>query len=149
MKRHPALHFLSHDHHNGLILAQQLKKGAPEYKGLPKSFEGKLDYLFNFYENELIGHFKEEEEILFPFVRGKNEKVDNLFQQILAEHAQIHAFVKQMKDKPDEQTMDSIGRLLESHIRKEERELFQLLQDVLKDEEMKSLEEKLKRTEDD
>lgn len=147
MKRHPALHSLSHDHHNGLILAQQMKKGAPEYKGLPKTFEGKLEYLFNFYENELINHFKEEEEILYPFVRGKNEKVDNLFQQIFAEHAQIHAFVKQMKDKPDENTMDKLGYLLETHIRKEERELFQLIQSALNDEEMQSLNDKLKRTE--
>jgi iron-sulfur cluster repair protein YtfE (RIC family) len=145
MKRHPALHALSHDHHQGLILAQQLKKNAPEYKGLPKTFEGKLDYLFNFYETELVNHFSEEEEILYPAVKGKNEEVDNLFQEIFSEHSQIHALVKKMKDKPDEDSMDKLGKLLESHIRKEERELFQLVQDALNNDEMSLLNKELAR----
>ena len=58
MKRHPALHTLSHDHHQGLILAQQLKKGAPQYKGMPSTLVGKKDYTLSFYNDELVQHFK-------------------------------------------------------------------------------------------
>jgi iron-sulfur cluster repair protein YtfE (RIC family) len=146
MKRSPALYSLSHDHHQGLILAQILKKGAPEYKGLPKTFEGKLAYLLTFYEQELITHFSEEEEILHPAVKGKNAELDELFGQIFSEHQQIHSLIRKIKEKPDEEKLDEFGRLLESHIRKEERELFQLIQESMSDEELESLEQKLKRS---
>jgi len=43
IKRDKALHILSHDHHHGLILAQLIKKGSPQYKNLPNTTEGKKD----------------------------------------------------------------------------------------------------------
>ena len=76
MKRHPALHPLSHDHHQGLILAQQLKKGAPQYKGMPATLEEKKNYTISFYNNELIKHFEDEEKILFPLVKDRSPEID-------------------------------------------------------------------------
>jgi len=145
MKRHKSLYSLSHDHHHGLILANLIKKNAPGYKNLPKTFEGKVEYLINFYETELINHFREEEEILFPAVKGRNENLDNLFKDIFDDHNQFHSLIKKIKVKADVELLDNFGNLLDDHIRKEERELFRLVQEVLNDDELQKLESELKR----
>lgn len=144
MKRHPALHPLSHDHHQGLILAQQLKKGAPQYKGMPSTLEGKKDYAVSFYKSELVKHFKDEEEILFPSVLGKNEKVDSLVQEVISEHRKLESLVNELeKTNQLENVMDELGQLLEKHIRKEERVLFVEIENILSDDELKIIGEKL------
>jgi len=144
MKRHPALHPLSHDHHQGLILAQQLKKGAPQYKGMPSTLEGKKDYAVSFYKSELVQHFKDEEEILFPSVLGKNEKVDSLIQEVISEHRKLESLVNELeKTNQLENVMDELGQLLEKHIRKEERILFVEIENILLDDELEIIGEKL------
>jgi iron-sulfur cluster repair protein YtfE (RIC family) len=140
MKRHPALHSLSHDHHRGLILAQQLKKGAPQYKGMPKTLEEKKHYTISFFGSDLKKHFSAEEEILFPFVQNKNSEVDNLINEIIDEHRKMEKLVKKIQITDElENILDELGWLLESHIRKEERNLFMLIQDILTEEELKDI----------
>ena len=63
MKRHTALIPLSQDHHHGLLLAQLIKKNAPEYKGLPKDLIGKMNYTNDIYNTELEHHFEDEEKL--------------------------------------------------------------------------------------
>jgi len=145
MKRHPALHPLSHDHHQGLILAQQLKKGAPQYRGMPSSLDDKKVYAISFYKDELVKHFKDEEEILFPSVIGKNEKVDSLVEEVISEHRKLEALVNELeKTNQLENVMDELGQLLEKHIRKEERELFVEIEKNLSEAELNNLSVKLK-----
>ena len=57
IKRHKTLTPLSREHHSGLILAQLIKKGAPDYKNLPKTTTEKVKYTIDFYKSELIEHF--------------------------------------------------------------------------------------------
>ncbi len=148
MERHKALHSLSHDHHHGLILAQLIKKGSPEYPYLPKTLGGKIEYAISFYNDELVRHFKDEENILFPIVKSRDDKVDDLINVILNEHKKIKALVSSLKkDQDSEDVLDDLGNLLESHIRKEERELFPLIQNLLNDEELIHLENKLQNFE--
>lgn len=71
MKRHKCLVALSHDHHHGLMLAQLIKKGAPEYKDLPKDLYSKIKYTKNSWENELKLHFENEEKNTIPFCERK------------------------------------------------------------------------------
>ena len=144
MKRHLALYKLSHDHHQGLILAQQLKKGAPHYKGMPSTLEGKKDYTLSFYNDELVQHFKNEEEILFPFVKNKNSDLDKMISEIISEHRKIKTLVSELeKAKHLEDVLDELGKLLEKHIRKEERELFILIEKILSEEELREISTKL------
>jgi iron-sulfur cluster repair protein YtfE (RIC family) len=146
MKRHPALHPLSHDHHQGLILAQQLKKDAPRYKGMPSTLEGKKDYAVSFYNTDLIKHFKDEEDVLFPASKGRSEKIDELISEIISEHRQIEKLIDNLQNFDDvEQVMDELGHLLEKHIRKEERELFVMIEEALSEEELETLSDKLKK----
>lgn len=148
MERHKALHSLSHDHHHGLILAQLIKKGSPQYKNLPSTIEGKKDYSIRFYNDELIRHFEVEEKVLHPLVNNRDKEIDSLFDEIIAEHQQIKKLITKLESNDDvEDTMDELGYLLESHIRKEERKLFPLIQNLLSDEELIHLENKLQNSE--
>ncbi len=141
IKRHKALHILSHDHHHGLILAQLIKKDSPRYKNLPDTTEGKKKYLIRFYNDDLIKHFEDEEKILFPVVNGKDDEIDNLIEEIITEHRKIEQLINRIESDEDvENTLDELGNLLESHIRKEERNLFMKIQSVLTEEELTAVE---------
>jgi iron-sulfur cluster repair protein YtfE (RIC family) len=144
IKRDKALHILSHDHHHGLILAQLVKKGSPKYKNLPETTEGKKDYSIRFYNYELIKHFEDEEKILFPVVNGKDDEIDNLIEEIITEHKKIKQLINRLdSDEGVENTLDELGNILESHIRKEERDLFMKIQEILTEDELTSVEKQL------
>lgn len=143
MKRYKSLIALSHDHHHGLMLAQLIKKDAPEYKGLPTDLDGKVNHVKESWKKELKLHFKNEEKILFPFVKGKDKEIDVLIEENIAEHKIIKSIVEELETTDDaETTLDKLGKTLELHIRKEERVLFNKMQNLL-GEELDSLEDKI------
>ena len=147
MKRHPALYTLSHDHHQGLILAQQLKKGAPQYKGMPSTIEGKKEFAISFYNTELVRHFEDEEKILFPSSSGRTEEIDRLISEIISEHRRMARLISALENTDNlESTMDELGWLLEQHIRKEERELFTEIEKKLSESELNSISDKIKES---
>lgn len=129
MKRHPALIPISREHHDSLILARLLQKDAPPYKGLPLDVEGKAVYALDFYKNKLISHFIAEEKIL-PLVKGLNLEIDVLISEILEEHDRFRSSFNAInKQNNMADHLDKLGKDLELHIRKEERQLFPLIQE--------------------
>ena len=144
MKRHKALQSLSQEHHHGLLLAQLIKKGSPEYKGLPSTNADKKLYTINFFVQNLIPHFKKEEEILFPLSIKKNPNIEKLVKELVEQHREIYVLIDKLKlSLEPENELDELGKLLETHIRKEERELFQMIQEVLSEDEFEKLENDL------
>jgi len=140
MKRHQALIKLSKDHYHGLVLAQMIKKGAPQYKGMPCTLEGKVEYTLTFWKQELTYHFEKEENILLPFVADKNSHLDSLCKKTIDEHKQIKELIEKLKSGNNgEEILNDLGFLLESHIRMEEREMFETIQNVLSEEELSEL----------
>lgn len=128
MKRHEALAPLSREHHNALILAQLLKKGAPAYRGMPADTEGKVSYAANFFTTDLIEHFRKEEAVLEK-VRHVNEQIAGLADEIIAEHKMLSDLFTGLETAKDKiAALDETGRLLEAHVRKEERVLFPLIE---------------------
>ena len=128
MKRHASLVSLSRDHHQALILARLLQQNAPAYKGLPADLTGKAAYASEFYNRELTGHFADEEKA-FSFVSGISSQLDSLIQTIVEEHNTLRRLFNALsaqEDRPEE--LDELGKILELHIRKEERELFPLIE---------------------
>lgn len=130
MKRHEALVPLSRDHHAALILAKLIQRGAPEYKGLPTDLAGKAAYAVKLYRNELIDHFLSEEKNVLEKVRGINQTLDGLSDEIIHEHRELRLLFELLPvtEKPEEH-LDTLGYALEKHIRKEERELFPMIQE--------------------
>lgn len=140
MKRHESLIPLSQQHHSLLILAQLIKKDSPQYKGLPTNIPEKRIYTLNKFKEEIVPHFEAEELILIPFILGKNKRIDNLSEEIIIEHQKISEFVELVRSKVDiEENLDNLGKLLSGHIRKEERELFQLIQEIFSEEQLSKL----------
>jgi iron-sulfur cluster repair protein YtfE (RIC family) len=133
MKRHPSLAHLSRDHHGALLLARLLQRDAPPYKGLPTDLSGKAAYAIQFYKDELVKHF-ESEEIALKLVTGIDVQLDKLIAEICLEHQQLNlAFksISQHTSLPDD--LDALGKALELHVRKEERELFPLIENICSD----------------
>jgi iron-sulfur cluster repair protein YtfE (RIC family) len=144
IKRHKSLQPLSRDHHQALILSQQLKKGAPQYKGMPSTLEGKKNYALSFYNGELVQHFKDEEEILFPLGKNKSSDLDTMISDIIFEHRRMESLINEIENATNlEELLDELGQLLEKHIRKEERELFVEIENILSDDELNIIGEKL------
>ena len=137
MKRYDSLAPLSRDHHPALILARLLRKDAPAYKGLPTQVNEKTVYAIQFYTGELCSHFEKEESLLEK-CRHVNQQVDILIKEIFEEHKVLSkAFLSLTDQTNQDETNDQLGKLLEAHIRKEERVLFPLLQEYFSDEEIK------------
>lgn len=138
IKRHPALQPWSRDHHHGLLLSWKIKKGFS--LGIaPERIKKYTDW---FWESQLIPHFDTEERYLFPILGNDN----HLVQQAIDEHRQLKALFEK-KDALSE-TLSTIESLLNDHIRFEERVLFQAIQEVANQEEIKLLESIHQETED-
>ena len=130
MKRHPALIPLSREHHGALILARLLQKDAPVYKGLPTDIQEKAEYAYKFYQEELVKHFEDEERVL-KLVTGVESNLDLMIKTIYSEHQELHKLFQSIDKHPDLTShLDQIGKTLETHVRKEERELFPLMQET-------------------
>ena len=143
MKRHSSLAHLSREHHGALILARLLQKNAPLYKDLPSDTNGKADYAFKFYHSELLKHFEEEEKVL-KLVEGINKPLDLMIGSILHEHQELHSAFKSINNHPEiTMHLDKIGKLLENHVRKEERQLFPLIEDSCDEEIMAAIDKSL------
>lgn len=140
MKRHESLMLLSREHHDGLIAAQLMKKGAANYKGMPTDFKGKSEYIVQFYHQYLIPHFQNEEDKLFPLVKEIDKNIDSLIVEIIQEHKLIKNYIKAVEEnKHTEETLDELGKLLDNHIRKEERILFELIQNKCTESELENI----------
>ncbi|KUG26728.1 hypothetical protein ASZ90_003426 [hydrocarbon metagenome] len=140
MKRHEILIPLSHQHHSLLILSQLIKKDSPPYKNLPTELHDKRVYTLNKFRDEIVPHFEAEELILIPFILGKNKRIDFLSEEIVGEHKKISELMELIRKEVDlEENLDKLGNLLSIHIRKEERELFQLVQEVFSEEQLTKL----------
>ena len=139
MKRHSVLTPLSREHHEALILSRLIQIGAPLYKGLPKVPTEKAKYAANLFTSKLKIHFLVEEKMLDE-LGAKNDALQNLFNEIRSEHISLELKFQQLKQENDlVQNLDELGKELEAHIRKEERILFELLQENYTDEELDKL----------
>lgn len=150
IKRHKAIIELSRDHKKGLMLAQLLKKNAPAYKGLPTDVEGKMKYAIETLQQVLIKHFEDEEKNIFPALKGKSKEFDELVEELLKEHLFFFNEISALKysEKLSDQ-LNLIGFKLESHIRKEERTLFNLIQELLSEDELRDIENNIQKSRKD
>ncbi|TDO26507.1 hemerythrin domain-containing protein [Sediminibacterium goheungense] len=128
MKRHIALQPLSREHHSGLLLAQLLRNDMPNYKGMPADTAGKIVYAKAYFQQTLLSHFEKEERI-YEQCSGLTKELDTLLTEILAEHEALKQVFTQLDSVTTrEDQLNEIGILLNDHIRKEEKQLFPMLE---------------------
>src|SRR5690348_675147 len=121
IKRYKALVSFSKDHHFGLLLSWKIRQGID--KGV--SSERISNYVLYFFENDLHKHFDEEEKMLFALLPSQ----DVLRKKAEAQHQSIYQLVKTIKANKDQQSvLKQLADVLEEHLRFEERELFNHIQ---------------------
>lgn len=121
IKRHAALVSLSKDHHFALLLVWKIKEGL-KIAVEPSRI---TNYVIHFFDNDLLPHFKSEEEFLF----SRLPKNNNLRIQAESEHQTIYEMIAGMrKNQGGKDLLVQFADTLEKHIRFEERELFNYMQ---------------------
>lgn len=131
MKREQFLIPFSQEHHTGLIAALLIQKKSPRFSNLPDTIEGKKSYLIEVFEGELLPHFEREEKLLIDGMRYQSTEAESYNQRVLDEHTQMKKMIEDIRNcESPAELMDQFGALLEKHIRYEEREWFQYLQEI-------------------
>lgn len=138
MKRHPSFVVLSRDHHDGLLLAMRLQQGKNALERLWSHDPfWQAEYVVKFFEEHLTKHFEEEELYLFPLSEQHDPEAIPMVRRLKEEHEEMRRMIDFFRN-PDEKKLEcnlsSFGKLLEEHIRCEEREYFPLLERILPEE---------------
>jgi hemerythrin len=123
LKRIEELRALSDDHHTALVLARRCQQAAQGRS--PLSVEAVWEDVLTAFSSHLEPHFQIEEIFLLPALDELEEFA--LTAQIRNDHARLRT----LRDTTPlaEDLVEEFGRLLESHVRFEEREVFERTQD--------------------
>lgn len=133
MKRHPALVGLSDDHHHELVQARRLLAAAGGVAD--DRLEAGAAYVDAFFR-DTVEHFRREEETVFPLYARQPTANAELLERVLCEHMELHGLARALRAEVaagdvSGETLAELGALLRSHVRLEERELFEDLQRIV------------------
>jgi hypothetical protein len=127
MKRDPALVRLSHDHHQALVVAQQLRRA-----NIQTSDEARAAFLA-FWDGHGRAHFWLEEEVLLPAYAAHGDSHHPVVAQVLCDHVAIRQRADALSRGPasTEADLNELGVRLAEHVRLEERQLFPLIEEAM------------------
>lgn len=113
---------LSRHHHDGLLFAWKINRGI----NLGISPQRMCEYCRWYWKNNLEEHF-EEEEILFPQLLSPDHP---MLVKMLDDHAEIRAKIESLKECTTTDSLHRLAQVISYHIRFEERQLFNYVQEV-------------------
>ena len=128
--RHSALAPLSRDHHVALQLAVALRSDGLRHlrERLPTDPRALAAYVCRYFKDELEPHFAIEELELMVAVDGLDREIDTICADLRRDHDKMRALIAELGQTTEIATIvdlfDRFGRLLEAHVRAEERTLF-------------------------
>ena len=108
----------------------------------PPELSKQVHVVVAFFTETLRPHFEIEELALFPLVRQRLPDRAALIRTLSSEHDQVRSLIRDLERNPAsdlEERLPMLGKLLEGHVRSEERVLFQAVQHELGAAEMESL----------
>jgi hemerythrin-like domain-containing protein len=126
IKRNEHLKAISREHHHGLLLCWKIRTGFKKQVD-PIRIKAYADW---FYLEHLLPHFELEEKSIFTFLDADHE----LVKKALTEHRRLRRLFESSTDLL--KNLTSIEEELESHIRFEERILFNEIQNIATDEQL-------------
>ena len=136
MLRDPSLIPLSRQHQHALALCVRLERALEA--GAVDLSDWQLE-VHQHYANEVQFHFAAEEKVLFPAARRFPE-LASLVEELTGEHGRLREqFVHAGQGAMNQRELETFGKLLSTHIRKEERQLFETMQQRMRPEELKTL----------
>src|SRR5262249_7952633 len=141
-RRHPSLIPLSHQHRDALLLAFRLHHPAPPAPVTamtPASTpQSRAADALAFFEHHLVAHFRAEEDVLFPFLRARlasDPAWTALLDQLVRDHHELEAHRDRVAAAADASALApalvAFADLLEAHVRREEREVFERFPDAV------------------
>jgi hemerythrin-like domain-containing protein len=105
----------------------------------PKNFALWLEEIERDFSQEFENHFSAEESVLFPAARQFPEMTP-LLDELISDHAKLReCFSRMGAGTISLEALPDFARQLSVHIRKEERQLFERLQQLLTAEQLKHL----------
>ena len=136
---------LSHQHQHALALCVRIERASPIPETDLEAWQAEIAQLFG---NEIRFHFAAEEQVLFPAARRFTELLP-LIEELLSDHEWLRVqFARATTETMTPGLVRNLAARLSAHIRKEERQLFQHLQERMSSAEMatigRRLEEALK-----
>lgn len=129
IKRATELQYLSHQHHQVLIVCWKIRAGLAK----PNAIESLQKFVIYFYQNYLLSHFRVEEAHLYPLLGNDHP----LIQQALEEHRELQQLLENLNHLHDQYVL--LDQLLTQHIRFEERVLFTEIQQHATPEQLKAI----------
>lgn len=133
MLRDKSLIPLSHQHQKALALCVRIDRGQPIADEDLPVWQGEIEQLF---EQEIKIHFAAEEDVIFPAARRFAELVP-LVEELVVEHAALRElFCEAETRRMSAKSLPAFARTLSIHIRKEERQLFERIQELTNAEEL-------------
>ena len=143
MKRHPAFVSLSQEHHDGLLLATRLQQGTNALLRLwSHDLHWQSEYVVKFFDDNLRQHFSVEEEIVFPIARKYLPEHSGMIQKLIDQHKDMKSIAESLRLPVEEKLQNLLtqfGKILEAHIRIEEREFFPLCEAHIPEEEIRAM----------
>src|SRR5437870_3503492 len=142
MKRHPALISRSRDHHAGLVQAVRLLRVAADGDASVRLAAARE--FVEFFRNEERIHLRDEEEELFPLFLRHVQSQPAPLREARLQHVQLEGFARKLEigvaaGIVERETLDATGELLDAHIRLEERQLFPLIEELVPNDELRTL----------
>jgi iron-sulfur cluster repair protein YtfE (RIC family) len=133
MLRDKSLIPLSRQHQHALALCVRIDRASPVSDSDLAAWQTEITQLF---QSEIGIHFAAEERLLFPAAARINELAP-LVEELLTDHTHLRAaFVKAEGQSLSATDLSDAARHLSAHIRKEERQLFERMQELLSQEEL-------------
>jgi hemerythrin-like domain-containing protein len=136
MLRNKSLVPLSRQHQHALALCVRIDRASPIEEGHLHAWQ---DEITQHFQQEIRVHFAAEEDLLFPGARKFAELIP-LVEELMAEHATLRKeFAQAEVHALSAKNLLAFAKNLSTHIRKEERHLFERLQELLPPEELGAL----------
>jgi hemerythrin-like domain-containing protein len=133
---------LSHQHQHALAVCVRIDRSSPVPFADLDAWQAEVVQHF---ESEIRIHFEAEEKVLFPAAHSFDELVP-LVEELLRDHSALReGFTAAERNAMSVLELSAFAQRLSEHIRKEERQLFQRLQELLTQEEMAALGKQLER----
>lgn len=136
MLRNKNLIPLSRQHQHALALCVRIERALP--KDLVDLDAWQLE-MQQQYQQEIDSHFAAEEKVLFPVARRFRELV-SVVEELSDEHVRLREHFARAKERTlDRAELGAFAKLLSGHIRKEERQLFEAMQNLVEADELRRI----------
>lgn len=127
---------LSHQHQRALALCVRIDRASPIADADRGAWQAEIAQIF---QTEIAIHFAAEESVLFPAAR-RCEGLSPLVEGLLVDHAVLlQYFTEAESARMSSSDLLAFAQRLSTHIRKEERQLFERLQESLTAQELATL----------